>query len=151
MLYSAVASVEILNFSHRFNLEYFISRIFYLPRYYRGYKRIDKGLLVAANYVFTKSRPGVPKVAILTTNGKLTPVPDAIPLANASRPLKQQGVRIFAVGVGRNVAIQELLEITERREDVILVKNFFHLLVFRFLPKILLAIGKHGILYSNQP
>ena len=146
VLYSTTARVGI-NFSHSFNLEFFNVQIDKLPWYMR-YTRIDKGLRVAANDVFTTrtgSRPDAPKVAILTTDGSLTRRPDTVPLANASESLKQKGVRIFAIGVGRNVALDELFQITERIEDVFLFNTFSSLIreVDSLVPKILKAIGKY--------
>ena len=148
VLFSTRASVQ-LHFSKKFKLELFnsvIDRLFHE----RGITRIDKALLLTASSVFTAlagSRPRVPKISILITDGKNSPSPDNVPLSNASEPLRQKGVRIFAVGIGKHVDLQELLEITERKEDVFLVTSFFSLLgeVDRLVTNIWWAIGKYRI------
>lgn len=148
VLFSISASVK-LTFSKKFNLDYFNSVIDSLV-HERGVTRIDKALLLTASSVFTAlagSRPRVPKIAILITDGKNTASPDTVPLSIASEPLKQKGVRIFAVGIGKAVALQELLEITGRKEDVFLVNSFSSLLgeVDRLVTNIWWAIGKYRI------
>ena len=148
VLYDHVAYLE-LTFSKKFNLDYFNSVIDNLPLK-RGFTGIDKALLLTASSVFTAlagSRPRVPKIAFLTTDSRNTPLPDTVPLRIASEPLKQKGVRIFAVGIGKGVNLQELLEITERKEDVFLVNSFSSLLgeVDSFVTNILWAIGKYQI------
>lgn len=149
VLFSISASVQ-LTFSREFNLDYFNSVIDSLVHERGLGTRIDKALLLTASSVFTAlegSRPRVPKIAILITDGKNTASPDTVPLSNASEPLKQKDVRIFAVGIGKAVALQELLEITGRKEDVFLVNSFSSLLgeVDRLVTNIWWAIGKYRI------
>ncbi|KAJ7350184.1 hypothetical protein OS493_037878 [Desmophyllum pertusum] len=119
VLYSTRASVQ-LDFSHKFNLQSFISTIDNLP-YKRGFTRIDLALKITSEYIFTNHsayhRHNVPHIAILITDGETTRgKADFVPLSNASEPLKQKGVRIFAVGVGKSIDKQELLDITERKQ-----------------------------------
>ena len=148
VLFSNRASVQ-LDFSKKFNLELFnsvIDRLFYT----QGLTRIDKALLLTASSVFTAlagSQPRVPKISILVTDGKNSPSADNVPLSNVSEPLRQKGVRIFAVGIGEGVDLQELLEITGRKEDVFLVNSFSSLLgeVDRLVTNIWCAIGKYRI------
>ncbi|KAL9972481.1 hypothetical protein ACROYT_G018792 [Oculina patagonica] len=149
VLYSTRASVK-LNFSQKFTLQLFHSTINNLP-WERGYTRTDKALNVASDYIFTNDtlsrRQNVPMIAILITDGKATDkFPDFVSAGNASEPLKQKGVRIFAFGVGNNIDLQELFEITERINDVFRVFSFFTLLeiVDTLVSKVLSAIGKNS-------
>ena len=94
--------------------------------------------------VFTTARQQNSKVAILITDGKNSEAPDSVPVGIASQPLKQKGVRIFVVGVGNSVEKEELLNITERKEDLILPYSGYQLsdYVDDLVTKVLLAIGK---------
>ncbi len=149
VLFSREASVK-LDFSQKFTLQLFHSTIDNLP-WEAGLTRTDKALKIASDYIFTNDtlsrRQNVPMIAILITEGETTVLdilPDIVPLSNASEPLKQKGVRIFAVGVGKYVDLQELLEITERKNDVIIEYSFFTLLdiVDNLVNRVLSAIGK---------
>ena len=147
VLYSTRASVK-LDFSQKFNLQRFISTIDNLP-HERGVTRTDTALIITSEYIFTNhtvnQRHNAPKIAILITDGKAGPrKPDFLPVSNASEPLKQKGVRILAVGIGKRIDKQELLEITERKTDLIISKHFSHLsdLVDDMVANIWMAIGK---------
>ena len=147
VLYSTGANVE-MNFSTKFNLQHFYSTIDNLP-HHRGLTRIDKALITASKYIFTNNtfsrRLNVPMIAILTTDGRTAHgYPDFVPVSNASQPLKQRGVRIFTVGIGKSVSIQELVEITERSNDVFFAESFYTLLntVDNLVSHVLSAIGK---------
>ena len=150
VIFSKNANV-IVTFSQKLNLEQFLVTIDGLP-HLRSVTRIDKGLLLAGNHVFSTfagSRLHVPKVAILTTDGRQTKGPDTVPLYEASEPLKQKGVRVLAVGIGSYIDVHELIEVTERNEDVFLVKAPSALfgLVDTLVANILLAIGKPCIIF----
>ena len=149
VLYSTRASVK-LDFSKKFNLQHFLSAIDNLP-FERGYTRTDKALIISSEYIFTNDtlsrRKNVPMIAILITDGQTTKsYPDVVPVSNASEPLKQKGVRIFAVGIGLHVNQQELLDITERKDDLIYTYSFSSLLdiVDDLVNKVLSAIGKNS-------
>ena len=142
VLYSTSASVE-LNFSQKFSLQNFIYAEDGLP-FESGSTRIDKALYVTSEQVFTTSRQQNSKIAILITDGRNTIGPNTVLLGIASQPLKQKGVRIFVVGVGANLDKEELLNITERKEDLILPYSAYQLsdYVDDLVTKVLLAIGK---------
>ena len=140
-------------FYQKFSLEKFNSVIDSLP-FLRGFTRIDKGLLLAGNRIFSTVaglRLHVSKVAILTTDGKQTKGPDTVSLYEASEPLKRKGVRVLAVGIGSYIDVHELTEVTERNEDVFLVKRFSLLfgLVDKLVGNIVSAIGKHRIIFKK--
>ena len=58
---------------------------------------------------------------VQTTNGKIGP---HIPLANASQPLKDKGVEIWAISVGKLANNTDLEVLTSDPEKVILVEEF---------------------------
>lgn len=136
----------VLDFSQKFNLKLFNDIVDDLP-HLQQFTRMDKALIYTSDYIFTAltgSRPEVSKIVVLITDGANSKFPGFVPLRNASEPLKQKGVRIFVVGDIRGVDIQELLEITEREDDLILVKGFPLLSEFAgvLVDKVTSAIGK---------
>ncbi|XP_078372870.1 collagen alpha-6(VI) chain-like [Oculina patagonica] len=85
---------------------------------------IDRALEAANEKLFTEEggdRPEFPNVLILLTDGRTnensTDYKEIVPL------LKEKKVRIVAVGIGRNVLIEELEEITGNIENVYHVDN----------------------------
>ena len=145
--FSTSASVW-LDFSEIFNLQRFLFAMDELRHELGGRTRIDKALIVTSERLFTSSRQQVSKIAILITDGQNTIEPDTVPLYEASQSLKYKGVRIFVIGVGYNVYVPELLEITERPENLILTTQFSELRVDDVVTKIRLAIGRLTILIS---
>ena len=149
VLYSYYVSAK-LDFSQKFKLQSFLSIIDNLP-WKKSVTRTDKALIFSSEYIFTNDtlsrRQNVPMIAILITDGKTTVFPDVVPVSNASEPLKQKSVRIFAVGIGGGVDPLELFEITERKNDVILAYSFLPIvdIADNLVNKVLSAIGKNSI------
>ena len=127
VLYSNSASVK-ARFGQYTDPKEFDGAVDSLP-YERGLTRIDKALDLTARDIFAQSRSGVPKIAMLITDGTQTAAADAKGLKEASEPLRQAGVRVLAVGIGRGVIKEELRLVTESDEDVVLVANFINLLL----------------------
>lgn len=93
----------------------------------RGETRIDRALKLARSIFDSNgaiTRRGVPKILILLTNGKQTAAPDVSSLEEAARPLHEADVKIFAVGMGSNVDIEELRTVSLDNEDVFLAPSF---------------------------
>ena len=108
------------------NLEEFNQEVDRLP-YTGGQTRIDLALTLAANDFFTYQggvRDGIPKVAVVVTDGRQTPSPDAIAAQQAIIPLRQLGVKVFAVGIGVEADPVELGYIVERPDDVFMIADF---------------------------
>ena len=100
--------------------------------YTRGRTRIDKALQLAATDLFLAAavaRPDAPKVLLILTDGKQTQDPDALTLDVAVLPLRALGVRVFAVGIGPLVEVNELLRMVESRENLFIVRDFDDLLL----------------------
>ena len=121
VLNSDPASVK-LRFNQHTNTAAFKSAIDELP-YEKGPKRIDKALEVAHKEVFVSARAGVPKIAIVLTDGWQRQDPDDKSLEEISERLRRAGVRILAVGIG-NVDPAKLHLMTSTHNDVFLAKDF---------------------------
>ena len=127
VLYSNSASVQ-ARFGQYPTTEEFGKAVDALP-YERGLTRIDKALDVAATEIFPEGRAGVPKIALLITDGTQTQTADAKDLTEASEPLRKAGVRVLAVGIGSGVDADQLRLVTESDEDVVVANDFQDLLL----------------------
>lgn len=65
---------------------------------------------------------------VVLTDGRQTQDPDAVPLDAASKPLKDMGVKIYSVGVGHSIDLQELRQIANDPRDVFTADSFTALL-----------------------
>lgn len=93
----------------------------------KGRTRLDKALKLASSQLFTSSggsRSGKRKIMIILTDGRQSKDFDTVPLTQAVLPLRQLGVRTFAVAIGNEVDLKELYNVTERNEDVFPVSDF---------------------------
>lgn len=103
--------------------------------------RIDKALALAME-IFSNSRPSVPRIAFVLTDGKQTEDFDAKPLDVAVRPLHDLGVQVYVIGIGVYIDIDELYLLTRRRQDVFFVDSFEKLLQQTY--RIVNQIDKYG-------
>ena len=125
VLFSTSASVQ-ARFGQYVTTEEFAKAVDALP-YERGLTRIDRGLDLAATVIFPEARAGVPKLALLITDGSQTQPADTKGLREASDPLRKAGVHVLAVGIGSHVQRHELRLVTETDDNVVLVPRFEHL------------------------
>ena len=147
--YNNQATVE-LNFTRTFDLDHFLHVMDNLPsldRFVASLTRIDSALQVTSDYVFATLQEGrsAQKIAVLLTQGVPSFVLEQFPLRNVSESLKAKSVRILVVGVALNdVTQQQLLNITEKKDDLILVNGFSSLSEFEdiLVAKICSAVGK---------
>lgn len=127
--YSDIATLNI-PLGHHFSAERFKQAVERIP-YTLGRTRIDKALKLASTDIFSDrggTRPGLPKLMVILTDGVQTPDPDAIPLSEAVIPLQNKGVTIFAVGVGSKINHNELRSMVQRDDDVFTATDFDDLL-----------------------
>jgi len=122
VLYSTSASVK-AHFGQYPTTEEFVKAVDRLP-HERGLTYINLALRLAASELFARARKNVPKVAMLLTDGMQTNPDGTVNLREASEPLRREGVRVLAFGVGKNINVRELRLIVERDEDVIRVTKF---------------------------
>ncbi|XP_067020859.1 collagen alpha-4(VI) chain-like isoform X2 [Acropora muricata] len=95
---------------------------------YLGNKtRIDKALNLTLT-VFSRSRPSVPRIAFVLTDGEQTDENDAKPLDVAVRPLHDLGVQVYVIGIGSYIKREELYLMARRRQDVFFASSFENLL-----------------------
>jgi len=83
--------------------------------------RIDRALNLAENQIFPEARKGVNKMTIILTDGVQST--GAQGLRPSSKPLRDAGVRVIAVGVGVGKRERRLRLMTDRDEDVVDLKN----------------------------
>lgn len=95
----------------------------------RGVTRIDRALKLARSIFDSNgvTRRGVPKIFILLTDGKQTMAQDVLTLDEAARPLHERNVKIFVVGMGNNVDVEELKAVALDKEDLFLAPSFDNL------------------------
>ena len=122
VLYSNSASVK-AHFGKYTTIEEFNDMVERLP-HERGFTYIDKALELAASQLFPRARKDVPRIAMLLTDGEQTDPKGTVNLRVASAPLRRQGVRLIAFGVGKRINVRELRLAVERDEDVVRVMKF---------------------------
>ena len=83
--------------------------------------RIDLALNVAEDQIFSKGRKGAYKIAIILTDGVQST--EAQGLRPSSKPLRDAGVHVIAVGIGAGKRERRLRLMTDRDEDVVDTKN----------------------------
>ena len=119
-------AVTALRFADALNNEIFNLEVDRLP-YLRGQTRIDKALHLAYSELLSNkggSRKGVAKVIIVLTDGKQSQVPSRIDIQKAVAPLLSAGIRVFAVGIGKGLARDELELLVEKKDDAISVPSY---------------------------
>lgn len=142
VLYSTTASVK-AHFGQYPTTEEFNKAVDDLP-HERGYTYIDKALGVANWQLFPRARKNVPKIAMLLTDGEQTDPDGTVNLRRASAPLRREGVRLIAFGVGKRINVRELRLVVERDEDVVRVMKFDDLItkVRNYTASLCQAAGK---------
>ena len=83
--------------------------------------RIDRALNLAVDKIFPSARQDVHKMAIILTDGVQST--GARGLRPSSKPLRDTGVRLIAVGIGDGKQERRLRLMTDRNEDVVDSKN----------------------------
>ena len=129
------------DFSQKFSLSEFLWALHGAVPVPRSRTMTHKGLRVTSEKVFPFSRKNASKIAILITDGIQTPPHNPF---QAAQKLKERGVRLFAFGIGGYVDPVELLQLTERVEDLIFADGFFNLFssVNFLVRKVITAVGK---------
>ena len=69
-----------------------------------------------------------PQILIVLTDGRQTQDPDSVPLLRASQPLRDQGVKTYAIGVGHDIDKDELRALVDEPSDVFYVGSFGELI-----------------------
>lgn len=124
VVYSGKPLVSITFDQHKSNAE-FNRAVNDLP-HMQSHTRLDMALRYAASNLYNKRRTANPAIAIVMTDGKQTPGAES--LTTAVQPLRDLGVRVFAVGVGPRVSQSELRQLVERYDDIFTVDSFTQLI-----------------------
>lgn len=97
----------------------------------KGPARIDKAFDVAVTDVFPYGRTGIPQIAFVVTNGKHSSGEDDKALDVASRPLRETGVKVIALGIGTEVDSKELRLMVDDEERVLRANSYDELILDR--------------------
>ena len=151
VLYNRQATVE-LNFTQTFEMNDFVNVLDSLESQDQcdaSLTRIDQALQITSDLVYANHVGTRPKIAILLTHSSFPFALKIFPPRNASESLKQRGVRLLIVGIAVEAYLQELHNITEKKDDLILVKSVSSLPDFEvvLVDKICSAIGKYRNLF----
>lgn len=93
----------------------------------KGRTRLDNALKLATSQLFNPNdeiNSGQRKSVIILTDGRQSQDPGAVPLQDAVRPLRQLGVRIYVVAVSSELDLEELYQLTEKKDDVFTTSYF---------------------------
>lgn len=97
----------------------------------RGFTHIDRGLHMANTEVFTVKdgmRPNVTKIVLVMTDGKQTVEKDGVLtsdiLRDAVQPLKDKGIRVISLGVGKGIELFDLVTLASTDLDVYTATDF---------------------------
>ncbi|XP_031552265.1 uncharacterized protein LOC116289461 [Actinia tenebrosa] len=125
IVYSTRASIAITLKKHR-KWNQFARAVGRIP-FERGDTRIDLALR-KAQVIFRKSRggrSGVPKILIVLTDGQQSQVNGEVPqLDKRVLPLRKQGVKVFAIGIGRYVSTRQLRLLVEKPSHLLTARSF---------------------------
>ena len=140
ILYSNSASIK-ARFGQYDSNEVFQNAVDQLP-HEKGRTRIDLALVTARRQIFVDNRRGAAKVAVILTDGKQTPDPNAKGVRELSRSLRRDGVRLLAIGVEPGVDPKELRSMVGRDDDLVLTSSFDDLLLqIRNLSRMLCSVA----------
>ncbi len=76
--------------------------------------RIDKALKLARDELFSSrngARAGIPKLLVVLTDGAQTADADAVDPGDIAKQIRQTGIKVIVIGIGKNVDSKELLHI----------------------------------------
>lgn len=96
----------------------------------RGYTYIDKGLHLTNTEVFSVKdgmRPNVTKIVLVMTDGRQTVDEGFLSsdiLHDAVQPLKDKGIRVISLGIGKGTLLFDLLTLASTDQDVYSAADF---------------------------
>jgi len=115
--------------------------------------RIDKALRQVQKDMFTianGARPGVNKVLILLTDGTQTKDAGAEDPADVAKELRDKGVRVISIGIGKGVNPTELARIAGDQSNVFSAPSFDELVSADFLDKVNQAGCEEGMCFDQK-
>ena len=109
--------------------------------------RIDKALRLTQDEMFSISngaRPGVNKVLFVLTDGSQTQDAGAEDPGDVAKELRDAGIRVIAIGIGKGINNTELAHIAGSPSNVYSASTFDELIGQEFLQKVNKAGCKEG-------
>ena len=109
--------------------------------------RIDKALRMTQKDMFSIAnggRPGVNKVLVVLTDGSQTQDAGAEDPGDVAEELRNEGIRVLTVGIGKGVNATELAHIAGGKSNVFSAASFDDLVSREFLDKVNTAGCKEG-------
>lgn len=101
--------------------------------------RIDKALRMTQKAMFSipnGGRPGVNKILIVLTDGSQTQDAGAEDPGDVAEELRQSGIRLITIGIGKGVNTTELAHIAGKPENVFSAASFDELISTVFLDQV---------------
>ena len=114
--------------------------------------RIDRALQLAEKEMFSfknGGRPNVPKLLFLLTDGSQTKGGDSIDPAIVSKEIIKRGIKVITVGIGNNVDINELSQISGSNDSTFTAQSFNELTSSAFVRSLTQGSCKQGM-YLKQ-
>ena len=114
--------------------------------------RIDKALRMVQNDMFTIAnggRPGVNKVLIVLTDGSQTQDAGAEDPADIAKELRDKGIRVISIGIGKGVNPTELARIAGDQSNVFSASSFDELVSAKFLDTVNKAGCEEGMCFRR--
>ena len=98
--------------------------------------RIDKALKLAKEKLMVGARSDAPKLIFLLTDGSQTASADAVDPAILAKDLRDDGIQLIVIGIGKNTKPSELERIAGQKANVYLAKDFDELQSSSFVQNI---------------
>lgn len=98
--------------------------------------RIDKALQLAKEQLMVGARSDAPRIVFLLTDGSQTASADAVDPAIVAKQLRDDGIQLIVIGIGKKTKVAELQAIAGNNANVYLAKDFDELKSTEFVQKI---------------
>ncbi|XP_057306435.1 collagen alpha-5(VI) chain-like isoform X2 [Hydractinia symbiolongicarpus] len=101
--------------------------------------RIDKALEMAKDSMFNEkngARVGVPKILILLTDGSQSPSSDATDPAVLAKKIRNTGINLLAIGIGKGINQTELEHIVGSSQSTFQAASFDEITTSNFITKV---------------
>lgn len=101
--------------------------------------RIDKALEMAKDSMFDQkngARVDVPKILILLTDGSQSPSSDAIDPAVLAKKIRNTGIKLLAIGIGKGINQTELEHIAGSSQSTFQATTFDEITTSNFITKV---------------
>jgi len=117
-------------------------------KYYGHRTRIDEGFRLVKQVLepTNGARPNVKKVVILITDGRQNPTGADMDPVKESEALINDGVHIYAIGIGRTISKDQLHAITRKEHRVFYADNFESLASVEFVKNVSKTACRNGSL-----